>query len=131
VSLTWHISRSKYLKTIDFVIFDENCEHLARAGKKRRFDDFLGTEIQSLTKTIELGYRHATQPSKVQDTKRMITRLRRQKRRLEETRDTWVWRHVREDVGQPSSTLGEYDEKAPFRDGESKWELQSMLSLPG
>ena len=56
----------------------------------------------------------------------MIARLRKQKLRLEETRDTLVWDHVGESTGR-SSTLGAYDEKVPLRDGESKCGLQSML----
>lgn len=123
MSLTWHFPTSKYLQTTDFVTFDENDELLARGGKKRRFDDFLGTEIQSLNETIELGYGHATQLSTMQGTQRMISRLRKQKLRLEETRDTWVWDHVGEDAGQSSSTLGVYNEKFPLQDGEDKCEL--------
>lgn len=127
MSSIWHVSPSKYLQTTDLVIFD-NGEQLAHAGKKRRFDEFLQTEIQSLNETIELGYCHAKQPSIAQGTRRIVTQLRKQKQRLEETRDTWVWNYMGDGSVQSSSRPGIYNLNLPRRNGERRRELQSCFS---
>lgn len=108
------------------MVFDKISEQPACVEKKRRFDVFIQNEIHSLDKIIQLGYHHAVELNPMQGTRTMVARLRKQRRLLEKTRDTWVWDQVGTASDHQSSREARHETRdvdLPAPGPESKGEL--------